>query len=214
MAKIVIISDTHNKHNLITIPECDILIHCGDATNRGEERELRPFISEWLAEQPARHKLFIPGNHDFDIEYNYKFWKNYCDEWGILLLHNEGAVVDGLKVYGTADQPIFFDWAFNKSFTQRECSFSNIPEGLDILITHSPPLGVLDMVHYASGEPKMAVGCPILWKHVVRTAPKIHCFGHIHSSYGYKEIGATKFYNAAICDEMYHPSNDPWVFEI
>jgi predicted phosphodiesterase len=33
--KICAISDTHNQHSELKIPECDILIHAGDFTNNG-----------------------------------------------------------------------------------------------------------------------------------------------------------------------------------
>lgn len=212
MAKFVLISDTHMRHNDLTIPDCDFLIHSGDATGRGEEFELVKFL-KWMSEQPARHKIFIPGNHDFDIEYRLEYWGRYCADLDIYLLHNEGLELDGFSFYGTADQPIFFDWAFNKSSTQREASFSNIPEGLDFLITHSPPYGILDMVQYPDGTDKMPAGCMHLWKHVRRTTPKFHIFGHIHEGYGYKDFCGTKFYNASICNSSYYPENDPWVFD-
>jgi len=31
----VVISDTHNLHQKLTIPSGDVLIHCGDFTNKG-----------------------------------------------------------------------------------------------------------------------------------------------------------------------------------
>mgnify|MGYP001244495831 CR=1 FL=1 len=52
MTKICLISDTHTKHDSITIPECDLLIHAGDATYRGEADELYDF-AKWLNKQPA-----------------------------------------------------------------------------------------------------------------------------------------------------------------
>ena len=35
--RIVLISDTHNKHKMLELPEGDILIHAGDFTNDGTE---------------------------------------------------------------------------------------------------------------------------------------------------------------------------------
>lgn len=211
--KICIISDTHNQHKKLNITECDVLIHCGDATPFGEEHQLFKFFA-WMSEQPAKHKVFVAGNHDFDVEHRTAFWKEHCSSLGIILLQNEAATIAGLKMYGTADQPMFCDWAFNRNGTQLEMSYAQIPEGLDILITHCPPYGLLDMVHFANGDPKMRVGSMHLYTEVMRAAPKIHCFGHIHSDYGYKEFNGTKFYNAALCDEMNSLSHEPWSFEI
>ena len=41
--KIAIISDTHGKWNKLKIPECDILISCGDYSFRGEPHMIRDF---------------------------------------------------------------------------------------------------------------------------------------------------------------------------
>ena len=61
--KIVAISDTHSKHWKVAIPACDILIHAGDATWQGTVEEMADF-AQWLEAQPARHKVFVPGNHE------------------------------------------------------------------------------------------------------------------------------------------------------
>lgn len=47
MTKIVAISDTHNRYKKVTIPECDILISCGDYSFQGTESEVRNFHN-WL----------------------------------------------------------------------------------------------------------------------------------------------------------------------
>ena len=41
--RIVLISDTHNRHRTMQMPEGDILIHAGDFTNNGTEEEIREF---------------------------------------------------------------------------------------------------------------------------------------------------------------------------
>ena len=44
--RIVCISDTHGLHNRITnpIPKGDVLVHAGDCTNRGREKEIEEFV--------------------------------------------------------------------------------------------------------------------------------------------------------------------------
>ena len=63
--KCVIISDSHNQHRSINLPDGDILIHCGDFTMGGKEHEIVEFL-KWLGEVEKRYqKVFIvPGNHD------------------------------------------------------------------------------------------------------------------------------------------------------
>ncbi len=66
--RLVCISDTHEKHEeLGELPAGDVLIHAGDATLMGEEGRIREFIV-WFAKQPHKHKILVPGNHDFYFE--------------------------------------------------------------------------------------------------------------------------------------------------
>jgi 3',5'-cyclic AMP phosphodiesterase CpdA len=68
--KIVFISDTHNKHRDVMLPEnIDILVHSGDFTLRGREKEIKDF-SAWLGELKIKHKIVIAGNHDLMFEDN------------------------------------------------------------------------------------------------------------------------------------------------
>jgi 3',5'-cyclic AMP phosphodiesterase CpdA len=69
MSRIVCISDTHNFHEQIRIPDGDILIHAGDATNRGTVEEI-VFFNQWFCRLPHRHKIFVAGNHDWLFETN------------------------------------------------------------------------------------------------------------------------------------------------
>lgn len=55
-----------------------------------------------------------------------------------------------------------------------------VPEGTDILLTHRPPKGYLDL------EGK---GCPNLTREVARTRPRVVVFGHIHAGRGREEVG-------------------------
>ena len=65
---ILAISDTHGHHQKLQIPECDIIIHCGDACTDGNETQLKDFF-KWFSDLPVSKKIFIAGNHDliFDL---------------------------------------------------------------------------------------------------------------------------------------------------
>jgi hypothetical protein len=58
-----------------------------------------------------------------------------------------------------------------------------IPNDIDIAITHGPPRGILDRTH--EGQ---RVGCPELFAAMASARPLIHCFGHIHESWGAKKV--------------------------
>lgn len=216
MTKIIAISDTHNKHNQIKIPECDILIHAGDATGRGRESEVRNF-AKWFNKQPAKYKIFVPGNHEVDLENNLPYSKKWFEEEcssGIMLINQE-VTIKGIKIFGSPVTPWFHNWAWNKYPNELDTFWEEtIPEGTNILITHGPAVGILDQVTYADGTPKSGfLGCYHLLERIRAVKPDLHFCGHIHSGHGEKHIDGTSFYNVSICDEMYSASNPITIVE-
>ena len=141
---IIYISDTHNRHNDVELPDGDILIHAGDVSSKGTEAEIDNFL-EWFSGQPHKHKIFIAGNHDFYFERETdtvianKIPKN------VIYLNDSGCEIEGLHIWGSPVQPEFNDWAFNrKRGDQIKKYWDLIPNNTDILITHGPPLKILD----------------------------------------------------------------------
>lgn len=193
--KVIAISDTHNLHQSIVIPKCDILIHAGDGTTRGQLAEIQPFLN-WLQSQKAKHKIYVPGNHDRISQNEQSLVRLMCKERGIVFLYDEAITVMGLNIWGSPITPTFRSWAFMRDRGEeiRDHWFL-IPRGLDILITHGPPYGILDMV-----PNKGPAGCQDLLARVMEVKPKIHIFGHIHQNNGVKEILGVQFYNVAVCD--------------
>merc|ERR1712060_764644 len=64
---------------------------------------------------------------------------------GCTYLEDSVVEVCGYTIYGSPWQPEFCDWAFNlpKGEAMRE-KWAQIPENVDILITHGPALGYCD----------------------------------------------------------------------
>ncbi|KAL1583246.1 hypothetical protein WHR41_07871 [Cladosporium halotolerans] len=58
-----------------------------------------------------------------------------------------------------------------------------IPPDTDVVITHSPPKGVLDYT-----DSRNRAGSPSLFAAIARVKPKMHCFGHIHEAWGAKLV--------------------------
>ena len=52
--KILHISDTHSKHQLLNLPEADILVHSGDFTFAVADDEASDFMN-WLGNLPYKH---------------------------------------------------------------------------------------------------------------------------------------------------------------
>lgn len=59
----------------------------------------------------------------------------------------------------------------------------DIQSGTDIVITHGPPLGILDQ-----GAGGKRAGCADLFAAVCRARPLLHCFGHIHGGWGARRV--------------------------
>ena len=191
--KIAAFSDCHWLYKDIKkFPKADICIFAGDWCGSGcYMSETTEFIS-WFKELPYRNKIVVPGNHDRFCEWNIALCKDLFNDAGAKLLIDEKIEVEGLSIYGTPWCPFFNNWAFMDSEEIIKKAFKLIPNNLDILITHTPPKGILDPTDY---------GSEALRKRLNDVNPKIHIFGHNHSGYGYKETINTKFYNVAVCSD-------------
>lgn len=207
--KIVMISDNHNWE-IKDIPEGDILIHAGDATGEGTIPEMKKFFRWYGAVPGFKHKIFVPGNHDWLCESHPGLAKEMAEENGIIYLNNDSATIEGLNFWGSAYTPWFYGWAFNIRGNAIERYWEMIPDDTHILITHGPPFMIRDRT--IRGQ---HVGDPLLMKHIRRLGRlKLHVFGHIHWSNGVDERDGTYFVNAAICDEQYKPTQKINVVEI
>ena len=199
--KIVVVSDTHGMHNQVKVPDGDVLVHCGDITRDGRVHELFG-INMWLSFLPHKHKIVIAGNHDWCFQNQTSLSASYLQN--ATYLHDSSVVIDGVTFWGSPWQPEFYDWAFNlpKNGPELEKKWDLIPDNTDVLITHCPPFGILDLTLQNN-----KVGCEKLAIAVERVKPKVHLFGHIHCGYGKLQVGNTLFVNASNCDEEYKPVN-------
>jgi Icc-related predicted phosphoesterase len=204
--KIVCISDTHFQHQKMEIPAGDLLLHAGDFSKIGLPYEVEKF-NEWLGTLPHPHKVVIAGNHDFLFEKQPELARSLLTN--AIYLEDSGVEVAGIKIWGSPITPWFFDWAFNRlRGADIRKHWDLIPKGIDILITHGPPFGILDMT-----VRQKPVGCEDLWEIVQEIQPKLHLFGHIHEARGQMQVGNTLFVNAAMLDVNYDPVYEAIVIE-
>jgi Icc-related predicted phosphoesterase len=219
MKKLCVISDTHGRHRDLSIPECDILFHCGDIANIGEISIYEDF-NEWVKSLiQVKDVVFTAGNHDTTIERSPNLIRQILNDPKIRLLINQGTVVQGLKIWGSPTTPMFFNWAFMKNPGEDiQKIWDKIPHGIAILMTHGPSYGYLSK--NIRGE---ECGCPQLLRKVIEIQPKLHLFGHIHSHgenhtpeksiIKMKECN-TICINASSLDEHYKLLKEPIVYEI
>lgn len=212
--RIAMISDTHGRHADLDVPECDLLIHAGDMSMAGTSGQVARFLS-WFAEQPAAHKVAIPGNHDFACE-EAERWRGIFAGVGCHILVGDAMEIEGCKLWGSPWTPWFSDWAFNfprrNGDAQAVRHWSEIPDDTEILITHGPPRGIMDKVNRV---PCPRVGCPHLMERIKQLDRlKIHVFGHIHERRGIAEGGTVTYVNASTLDLKYREVRPPIVLEL
>lgn len=225
MLKVSLISDTHTKHSLCEkdLPGGDLLIHAGDFMNSGYSPYEAEEFFNWLDKiDNYDFKVFIAGNHDRWMENEsenargmltgHKTIDYLQDDWMIV---GDGDPHDPntktAKIYGAPWQPEYYNWAFNlpRNGEEMKARWDAIPDDTDILVTHGPPHGYLDV----PGGQSIRVGCEMLRYRVDEIKPKIHVFGHIHGSHGYYYNGHTHFFNASVLDERYTYTNMPFTFD-
>lgn len=208
--KIIATADTHGLHDHVELPAADVLIVAGDICPMGEMQDVYVF-GQWLRRLPHTHKIVIAGNHDRPFQENQMEAINALigNDPTIHYLQDSAITVDGIKFYGSPWTPTFYNWHFmaNRGEELQE-KWSKIPEDVDVLITHGPPAGILDIV---SGVPQ---GCADLLDQIKVIRPKFNIFGHIHEGYGERLISGVTFINASLCDVRYRPVNPPVEIEL
>jgi len=205
--KICLLGDTHTQHWNVKIPETDILIFAGDAEFRSVFDVLD--FNIWLGTLPQKFIYCIAGNHDFYAQKRHdeicKFLTNAT------YLENELVTLPNkMQMWGSPITPQFLDWAFMSDRNTIHEYWNKIPKDIDILLTHGPAYGILDIGIKKHGH----LGCTELAKTLKRVKPKYHIFGHIHGSYGIKKIDDTTFINCSVLNEEYKLINKPIIITI
>jgi Icc-related predicted phosphoesterase len=207
--KIICFADTHRCVEGLDISKADIVVCAGDFCNSGSLKDVIVF-NNWFSKLPCKYKIIVAGNHDVCFETNPSLTKPLLDK-GIIYLQDEEVLIEGIKFYGSPWQLPFMNWAFNLPEDELEKKFFHIPLNVDILITHSPPYGILD-----NTPTKTNLGSRSLLKKVLQVKPRFHIFGHIHHGYGKYTDKANNitFINASLLDEDYKFVNEPIIIEI
>lgn len=195
MKRIWHISDTHTFHGFLKVPDdIDIVIHSGDCSNPRDliqsEQECLNFI-HWYAGLPIKNKIYVAGNHDLAIEKRRINGGTFA-EYGITYLENASTTMEGLKIWGSPITPSFGEgWAFNRKRDKLHDLWTSIPDDTNIVVTHGPAKGVLDLSFDKQGVLERC-GCAALKKRILNLEPKLFLFGHIHNCEDLINAGYTK----------------------
>lgn len=178
--RIVAMSDTHGFQRGLPVPDGDLLVHCGDATGKEDRRKAGVQMEEfarWFRRLPHREKLFVKGNHEEGLRVEELLGNSVFAGSRTCL---------GLRLHA---QPF-----------SRDGRYKPLPQGVDVLLSHEPPRGVLDLGLDAKGGKPRNCGSGQLREALVALrgeGPRLHIFGHIHEARGTLLANGTLFVNAA-----------------
>lgn len=197
--RVVAVSDTHDRHEQVTVPDGDVLIHAGDFTDDGSRSSVAAF-NDWLGTLPHDHKIVVAGNHEHVLDTA----ENGADAAVLLdnahYLHDASVVIDGVTFWGSPwirrPWPAFLrSTAFAHPDEQAlRSKQTSVPEDTDVLVTHGPPRGIGDHHTFLFAN----AGSQALRDAIRRVSPQYHVFGHVHERYGRYHCDGTTFLNAAV----------------
>jgi Icc-related predicted phosphoesterase len=189
--KLLLFSDLHSDFRtaskLIELSaQVDVVVAAGDfcIARRGLQEIIKALA------KIGKPTVLVPGNSESEEEL-----KNACVSWkNANVLHGKQATINGTSFYGIGGGiPItpFGSWSYD--FTEEEALelLRDCPAG-GVLVSHSPPKGVLDL-----SSDGRSLGSEAVRKTLNLKAPKLVVCGHIHGSWGQIEcLGKTTVINA------------------
>jgi Icc-related predicted phosphoesterase len=189
--KLLLFSDLHAdaaaaRRLLDRARAADVLVGAGDFGN--VRRDVRVCIDVLRAtNKPA---VLVPGNNESAEEL-----AEACRDWPqARVLHGSAAVVDGKTFFGLGGGvPVTPFGAWSYDFTEEQAAelLADCPKRC-VLISHSPPHGVLDV----SSRGK-SLGSTAIRESVLRLEPRLVVCGHIHACGGqHSLLGRTPVVNA------------------
>jgi len=186
--KILAFSDLHRAalaaRQLVTMSQdADLVIAAGDFTNH---RKDLPGALDLISGITAPI-IMVPGNNESEAELRAAAPRNAT------VLHGEATTFEGLTIFGLGYAvPVtpFKDWSCDIDEATAAKMLATC-EATDILISHSPPKGYLDVT--STG---MSLGSTAVIEAIERIAPPLVLCGHIHDCWGQSAmIGPSKVVN-------------------
>jgi Icc-related predicted phosphoesterase len=197
------ISDTHGELKPLDLSGVTAIVHSGDFfpnATRGNRFIEPAFQQRWVETNSERLRawtggaplLFIPGNHDFLEDA-----QGVLRDFGIDATDLTGQVLraHGLRFYGFPwVNRMDGEWNYEASDEEMALRFAEVPDDIDVLVSHGPIDDVLDV--NAEGQ---RCGSVALREGLSRRLrrPRLLLHGHIHESFGVQSYAGTLVSNAA-----------------
>ncbi len=221
VVRLVIISDTHGHHELLNehLPEGDMIIHCGDFTDRGSTDHACRFARWFSGLSMYAEKLVISGNHDRNlkdpsaIDFAKLFPSNLGDDTSSVRFLQDELYVSprsDLRIFGASWQACEEKDGVGRQLQllneeqTRQCGTNRSDNqnriAVDVLLTHMIPYNTVVPV-----DPSIASVHPMAWeggsrdisRAVLRHRIPLCIGGHIHYGRGATHSGISTFVNAS-----------------
>ncbi len=166
--------------------DVDIVIGAGDFGSLRRDLD----ITIPALKNISRPTILVPGNNE-----SYSELVEACKDWKeAIVLHGNGIEVSGLEFYGLGGgipETPFGSWSWDHSEDEAHELLKDCPEKA-VLISHSPPKGILDIS--SNGQ---SLGSTAVRETIIKKSPQLVVCGHIHeSSYKHQTFGNTTIINA------------------
>jgi Icc-related predicted phosphoesterase len=196
---LLLFSDLHSDRrcasDLVAMSQtADVVVGAGDycIMRRGLEEAIR------MLSGIDRPTVLVPGNSESHGEL-----RRACRDWKqASVLHGEAVEIDGVPFFGLGGGvPVtpFGSWSYDFTESQAAALLVDCPEG-GVLISHSPPKGVLD--HASDGK---SLGSESVRAVVESRRPRLVVCGHIHGSSGRSHrLNGTDVVNAGPAGILWH----------
>ena len=196
--KLLLFSDLHANEaaaqQLVTLARsADIVVGAGDFGN------LRRGIDTAIGMLKAIDKpaVLVPGNAESTAEL-----EAACRAWPTAqVLHGSGIEIEGIHFFGIGGGiPVtpFGSWSYDFSEDEARRLLADCPAG-GVLVTHSPPKGVVDR-----SSRGVNLGSIAIREVIEQQQPQLVVCGHIHESAGQQaQIGNSVVINAGTAGIMW-----------
>ena len=161
--------------------DADVVVAAGDfaSVHRGLDELIDMLV---VIETPT---VLVPGNNETD-----EALRAACEGWAAAtVLHGEGVEIEGRAFYGLGGGVPTTPWPWSFDLTEEEAAaaLDGCPDGA-VLVSHSPPKGVLD---------GRGLGSEAVLRAIEEKRPPLVVCGHIHECGGEEAtVGDTRVLNA------------------
>lgn len=226
--RVVAISDIHGYFPIIEEP-ADILLIAGDISpleiqfNKPKMKIwLETEFAYWIKSLPVDRVFLTAGNHDSYLESISKTNILALQQACVKLTYLKNEVCDYVDsygqvwtIFGTPYCHIFGNWPFMRSEEYMTEKFKQIPDEVDIIISHDPPFAagdvdvILETPQHRFERMFTHLGNDPLRDRIEKVNYKLLVCGHIHGgSHDFNE--EWKSVNVSYLNEYYEPHYDPF----